>query len=340
LTLSACGGGTPQNTTTTPLDTPPLRAGMTRGANFTAYSPGGFATAQANTALADLKAQGADEVVFPILWFQDTKTSTQIAPVSDQTPTDDSVIDAVRQAKALGMRTVIAPHIKVQDGTFRGEIAPSDRAAWYASYRTMLEHFASLAQRANADMLVVGSELVSMSKDTDQWRSLISDTRGRFFGKLTYAANWVQEAEQIGFWPQLDAVGIDAYMPLTPDDATPTVDQLQEAWKQWIPRMQAVGTKAGKPVLLTELGYTSRAGTAQAPATEGDGAVDQQAQAYAYAGAFRALGHADWISGILLWDWSAEGRIDPGDYSPQGKQAQAVMRRWFGGVAPSDPTTG
>ncbi len=237
------------------------------------------------------------------------------------------------------MRTGIAPHIKVEDGTFRGEIAPSDREAWYASYRTMVEHYASLAQRANAGLLVVGSELVSMSKDTDQWKSIISDARGRFFGRLTYAANWVQEAEQVQFWSDLDAVGIDAYMPLTPDDPNPTIDEIEAAWGQWIPRMKAVGDKAGKPVLLTEIGFTSREGTAQAPATEGDGAISQQAQANAYAGSFRALGHQDWIGGMLIWDWSAESRTTAGDYSPQGKQAQTVMRRWFGGgVAPSDTT--
>jgi hypothetical protein len=338
--LAACGGdGNGGQTTTTKPDEPPLRAGMARGANVTAYSPDGLNTGQANAALQNLRAQGADEVVFPVLWFMADKTSSEIAPKADQTPSDDSVIAAVREAKTMGLRTAIAPHINVDDGTFRGEIEPADRAAWYASYRTMLEHYASLAQRANAGMLVVGSELVSMTKDTDAWEALIAAARNRFVGQLTYAANWVDEAEQVQFWGKLDSVGIDAYMPLTPDDPDPSIDELQDAWQPYITRMRKVGDDAGKPVLLTELGYTSREGTAQAPATEGDGPVSEQAQANAYAGAFRALGHQDWISGMLIWDWSAEGRIGPGDYSPQGKLAQAVMRRWFGGVAPSDATS-
>jgi hypothetical protein len=308
---------------------------MARGANVTAYSPGALGSGQADAALQSLRAQGADEVVFPVLWFMADKTSTEIAPKADQTPSDDSLFAAVRRARALGMRTAIAPHINVDDGTFRGQIAPSDRTAWYAGYRTMLEHYASVAQRANADLLVVGSELASMTKDTDQWTSLIADARKRFIGKLTYAANWVDEAEQIAFWPKLDAVGIDAYMPLTPNDPNPTIDQIQDAWDPYIQRMQKVGADAGRPVLLTEIGYTSREGTAQAPATEGDGPISQQAQADAYAAAFRALGHQPWISGMLVWDWSADGRESAGDYSPQGKLAQAVMRRWFGGATPS-----
>lgn len=331
---AACGDSSGQ-TTTTGTSSPPLRSGMARGANVTAYTPNGLSAAQASAALRDLRAQGADEVVFPVLWFMPDQTSDTIAPKADQTPSDDSIIAAVRAARTMGLRTVIAPHVNVDDGTFRGEIEPTDRAAWYASYRTMLEHYASLAQRANAEMLVVGSELVSMSKDTDAWEALIAEARNRFAGPLTYAANWVDEAEQVQFWGKLDSVGIDAYMPLTPDDPNPSIDELERAWDRFIPRMRKVGHDAGKPVLLTEIGYTSHEGTAQAPATEGDGPVSEQAQANAYAGAFRALGHQDWISGLLIWDWSAEGRVGPGDYSPQGKLAQTVMRRWFGGAAPS-----
>jgi hypothetical protein len=84
----------------------------------------------------------------------------------------------------------------------------------------------------------------------------------------------------------------------------------------------------------------SREGTAQAPATEGDGPVSQQAQADAHTGAFRALGHQSWVSGLLMWDWSAEGRVGPGDYSAEDKQAQTVMRRWFGGGAAVGDATG
>jgi hypothetical protein len=331
--LSACGGSG-QNTTTT-ATTPPLREGMARGANVTAYAPDALASGEATAALRDLRAQGADEAIFPVLWFMADKTANDIAPKPDETPSDDSIIQAIREAQALGMRTAIAPHIKVDDGTFRGEIAPSDRAAWYASYRQMLVHYASLAQRAKASLLLVGSELVSMSEDTPAWESLIADARSRFTGQLTYGANWVDEAEDIHFWNKLDAVGIDAYMPLTPDDPTPTIDQIQAAWQPYISRMRKVGDDEQKPVLLTEIGYTSREGTAQAPATEGDGPISEQAQADAYAGAFRALGHQAWISGMLIWDWSADGREGPGGYSPQGKEAQTVMRLWFGGATPS-----
>jgi nucleotide-binding universal stress UspA family protein len=310
---------------------PPIRAGMSRGANVTAYSADALTQPAAAQALAALRATGATEIVLPVLWFQDTKTSTELQPDPLQTPSDASLLALARTAKAQGFTVGFAPHVNVRDGTFRGEIAPTSKASWFASYAVMADHYADLAAQADADLLVVGSELVSMSPQTAAWRAIIADVKTRYHGALTYAANWVQEAEKVGFWDALDSVGIDAYMPLTPSDPTPTVVQLQAAWAPWITRMQQLNAKTGKPVLLTEIGYTSRDGTAQAPATEGAGTVDQAAQATAYEGAFRALGQLSWISGMLIWDWSADGRESPGDYSPQGKRAQTVLTRWFGG---------
>jgi hypothetical protein len=334
LLLVACGGdGSPTTVTRTVVATPqpPIRSGMTRGANVTAYSADALTAPAATQALAALRATGATEIVFPVLWFQDSKTSTELQPDALQTPSDASLLAAARAAKAQGFTIAFAPHVNVRDGTFRGEIAPSSKASWFASYAVMVDHYAELAATADADLYVVGSELVSMSTDTTAWRAIVSDVRTRYDGPLTYAANWVQEAEKVGFWDALDSVGIDAYMPLTPNDPSPTVPQLQAAWSPWITRMEGLHEKTGKPVLLTEIGYTSRTGTAQAPATEGTGTIDQAAQANAYEGAFRALGQLPWLSGILVWDWSADGRESPGDYSPQGKRAQTVLTRWYGG---------
>jgi len=310
---------------------PPVRPGFAKGANVTAYSADALAAPEATAALRALRATGADHVAFPVLWFQETRRSTSVLPDAHETPSDASLLAAAQVARSLGMTVAFAPHVNVRDGTFRGELAPSDRTAWFTSYRTMVEHYADLAARAGATSYVVGSELVSLSGDEAAWRALIDAARTRFRGRLTYAANWVQEAESVRFWDALDEVGIDAYMPLTPGDPDPTVAQLRAAWEPWLARMRAVGARTGRPVVLTEVGYTSRLGTAQEPARERDGAISQEAQARAYEAAFEAIGHRDWITGAYVWDWSADGRTDAGDYSPQGKTAQAVLTRWYGG---------
>ena len=123
----------------------------------------------------------------------------------------------------MGLQVAIKPHVDVVDGTFRGEIQPSDRAAWFESYGNLVDRYAALAQQANADVFVIGTELTTMTGsdgDTEAWRELIQRARSAFDGRITFAANWVQGAQTIDFWDDLDYVGIDAYMPLKTQERT------------------------------------------------------------------------------------------------------------------------
>ncbi len=307
-----------------------LRPGFERGANVTAYVEAALAGPRADAALVGLRRLGADAVTFPLLWFEDARDSAQLAPDRRQTPSDRSVLHAMAVAHVLGMRVTLTPIVSVRDGTFRGMLAPSDRAAWFHSYRRMLGHYANLARRGSAVRLVVGSELTSMTGDTAAWQNLIRLARSRFGGQLTFAANWVAGAEQIGFWPSLDAIGVDAYMPLTASPDPPTAD-LRAAWQPWIARLGALHQRTRRPVVVTEFGFPSRLGAAARPSVEGSGPIDQAPQARAIAAALDALGHQPWITGAFVWDWSAEGRepSNGGGYSPQGKQAQTVLGRFW-----------
>ena len=331
--VKGCSG--PQTGTLLPTGIAPLRTGIARGANVTAYSADALDSPAAVLALQQLRATGADHVAFPILWFQADKHATAIAPDALQTPSDESILAAMATAHNLGMTVTLAPHLNVRDGTFRGVISPSSKSRWYAAYGVMLDHFADLAKAGGARTLVVGSELTSMSKDTEAWQTLIARARARFSGRLTFAANWVQGAETVKFWKSLDAIGIDAYMPLTPGVQDPSVAQIEEGWRPWLKRMRALHARTGKPIELTELGFTSRLGAAAAPATEGKGAISQSAQSRGYQATFAVLDPQPWLTATYLWEWSADGRADPagGDYSPQGKSAQQVLRRWYGGLS-------
>jgi hypothetical protein len=86
------------------------------------------------------------------------------------------------------------------------------------------------------------------------------------------------------------------------------------------------------PVVFTEVGYESRVGTA-ARIGQGTAPVSEQAQADAYEAVFEALSKVGFFRGAWWWDWSAEGLgIGPGDgsFSPVGKAAEDVLRRWQG----------
>jgi len=81
-----------------------------------------------------------------------------------------------------------------------------------------------------------------VTKRQDDWRVLIADIRKLYRGKLTYAANWAKELNDVPFWAELDFIGIQAYYPLT-DKANPTVDELEEGWRRHLPSMEEIHTK-------------------------------------------------------------------------------------------------
>ena len=310
-----------------------------KGANLTAWWHDAYSQPQSDDALRALAATGTKSVSIVTTYYMDDAASNVVHPLADKTPADDSVLHAMQTAHALGMDVVLKPHVDVVDGTFRADIAPTDRAAWFDSYRAMLDHYAQLANDGGARMLIVGTELTSMSTDDAQWRQTIAAARARFGGALTFAANWTDGADKITFWDALDYIGVDAYMPLA-DGPSPSVDALTNAWRQrgYVQKLTDLHERFAKPVLFTELGYQSRVDTAMRPWGGASGDVDQAAQATAYDAAFRALWNIPWFAGIYWWDWSATGPADAGGYGLAGNAAQHVIEDWYARPARTEPT--
>ena len=179
---------------------------------------------------------------------------------------------------------------------------------------------------------MIGTELTSMSLFPDDWRALIARVREVYDGTLTYAANWVDGAESVEFWDDLDLIGIDAYMPIQ----TARPNRGRRAGHRLGPVRVADGIVSDRwdmPIVFTELGYQSRTGSA-AQLGQADAPANQQAQANAYEAAFQALSDQPDFNGIWWWDWSAEGLEDPVGWSAEGKLAEQVLSKWQGPPAP------
>lgn len=301
-----------------------------RGVNLTAFLPDAYGEPPARRGMLTARAIGTERVALVPTWYMQELTDSAVSRDPDKTPTDESVRAAAETARSLGLEVVVKPHVDVRDGTFRGEILPEDAEQWFASYSGMLLGYANLAADVDADALVVGTELTSMTLDPEPWRELIAAVREVYDGPLTFAANWVDGAESIEFWDELDAIGIDAYMPLLTPTETPSVEELVTAWGPAKVRMENLHERWDKPVLFTELGYESRVGTA-AGVGNGSEEPSELAQANAYQAAFEALSGESWFDGIWWWEWSAE-RLPPGPtgFSPEGKLAEVVLAKWQG----------
>jgi hypothetical protein len=319
-------GGT--NTTGT---TGPAGEGETlNGVNLTAYTPEGYAGEAVREDLERIREIGSTAVTIVPTWYMKNSSANTIRPDAAKTPSDTSLESVIGLARDTGLKVILKPHVDVTDETFRGDIQPADRAAWFDSYEDFIGHYADFASRVGADLFVVGTELKSVSGDTDPWRQVITTVESRFPGELTYAANW-DEVDQVQFWDALDLIGVDAYYPLSSEGQKPSVEELVSAWGTPVANLETTSERWGKPVLLTEIGYPTQAGAAAHPFEVKEGEPeDQGAQATAYRAAFDAFAGLDWVRGMSWWDWradptGAETKLMKIGYPPEGKAAEEVL---------------
>lgn len=315
-----------------------LRSDFQRGFVLTAWKSTSYDTGAAPR-IKRIATDGADHAAVFTQWFMDTPTASHIAPDPARTPTDASILHAVALARAAGMQVVLKPQVGIESGGWIGYAHPADLTAFWTDYRRMLLHYADLAQESGATMLVVGTEMGTLSSDAGRWRRLIAEVRTHFSGQLTYAANY-DEFERVPFWDSLDYIGVDAYFGLAdaPDPA-PSVDDLAAAWTKrgYLARLAAVSRRTGKRVLFTELGYRGIHATATHPNEWGAvDTTDVQAQANAYEAFYRAVAQQPWMAGVYWWELNTDEWWVQ-DYSPLGKPAEQVMARWDASAPATTP---
>ena len=251
--------------------------------------------------------------------------------------TDAGLIHATRLSRARGFHVLYKPHLWVSGASWPGEVEmkrEEDWARWWRGYRRYILHHAFLARWAGADLFSVGVELSKTTGREAEWRDLIAATRLLFPGKVTYAANWHGDLEQVRFWDALDFVGVDAYFPLAPSPQAGRAD-LERGARQIADRLAAASRRAGKPVLLTEVGFAARRGAWVAPHEEG-GEYSEEDQALAYEALFSALGRPRWLGGAFVWKAFSGGGSDSGhsaDFRFLGRKAEGAVRGYYGAEA-------
>jgi len=305
----------------------PSRDGFQRGFVVLGWKSDSYVRPTADAALKRMAADGASHVAIFTQWVLPDSASSDLAPDPARTPSDASILHAMSLARGLGMNVTLKPQIGVGSLGWIGTARPSDPAEFWKRYSAMLLHYAGLAQRGGASMLVIGTEMATMSGDTRRWLELIGEVRKRFTGALTYAANY-DEYQRVGFWGALDYIGIDAYFPLAnAAHPSPTGAQLAAAWREHLTAIGRFSGKTGKRVLFTELGYRAIATTAVRPNDwKTAGTTDTRAQADAYQAFYDAVAKQPWMAGVYWWAVNPDG-APPQDYDPIGKPAEAVVAR-------------
>jgi hypothetical protein len=272
-----------------------------------------------------LHAACYDEITLIPFAGQRGTEATEIARF-DQHPageTDLAILLGAARAHAAGMAVMIKPQIWVRGDGDTTHIEPADWPRWFASYEQFLIHNALLARAAKAEWLVLGTEL-SRSESRPEWRRMIAIARALFPGRITYAANF-DAFERTPFWDALDAIGIDAYFPLSADpQASDRV--LRDGAFGVVARVDALAKRFGKPVIFTELGYASRAAAWTTPWTEERGSPpDENAQTRSFDAMLRALRRSSSIRGFVIWKYETAPRAG-NRYKPSPAAERLICR--------------
>ena len=288
--------------------------------------------------LAELSALEASHVSLVVSWSTRDVRSTSLAPRKDYTTSDKSLLRMLERSRARGLKVILFPIIDVElrkPLEWRGTIKPTDWNAWWASYRRFILHYAGIAARGRASVLCVGSELVSTEAMTSRWVSLIRAVRKVFKGELLYSANW-DHYEPVTFWRSIDIVGLTGYYRLAQGHGAGETEMFN-SWVRIRDKIVGWARRIKRKVVFTEVGYPSLAGGAVDPwdYTQGT-AVDLEEQRRAFKAFTRAWTGVAELGGVVFWDWYGPGGPNDTRYSPKGKPAEAVIRRWFRTLARHD----
>jgi hypothetical protein len=323
-----------------PVSTATLPPDFLKGITFESWLHGEFLTTNADETLAQIVlSMGADWIALIVKCQQATLTSTTInCDANAATATDEELAHVIDYAHSLGLKVMFKPHVDManpMDGRHNINFGADESAwkAWFASYTDFITHYAALAQEYGADYFVVGTELWGTISRADEWRAVIRAVQEVYAGPLTYAALAYVEPWQISWWDALDSIGVDAYYLLSLSNQ-PTLEQSKLGLQPAVFLLDQLAARWQKPVIFTELGYLSVDGTNRLPGYWWlDGPTDPQEQADAYEAVFQTFGGKSWWKGMFLWSLDtnpSQGGLEDRSYTPHGKPAEDVIRRYYG----------
>ena len=323
--------GTGGRAAPTPSATASPSADRIRGIALPAWDVHDYDSPRAESCLHQIAATGARWVSFTPTWYQ-SGIHDPAMHTTGETADDASLRRVIRLAHEAGLKVQLKPHVDLPGDLDRAEIRPTDPDAWFTAYTRFITHYARLAQRLGVQQLAVGTELAGTSRDRAHWRSVIAAVRADYRGPLTYAANY-DEYRHIPFWDSLDLIGIDAYWPLA-DHPTSDVQRLRRAWRPIARELAAYSARHHRRILFTEAGYVSQRGATTAPYSwtiSGHGGAAEQAAAYE--ALLSAFDGERWWAGVNWWmwdDWPDSGETPARlAYTPHGKPAEGVLRKWW-----------
>ena len=317
--------------------------GITIGPIENGYHPGkGYGSLAYDRTLLETKAVGAEWIAITP-FGRVANLEGRGVDLTFEAPFEENrknIRRAIDMAHARGLKVMLVPHLWVESGEWRAKIDPGTDAGWDAwakSYATFVTTWAKVAEETHVEMFSAGVELRSWvtTSRAPSFSAILKQIRGIYHGILTYSGNW-DDVDRTVILGDLDVVGVNAFFPLADHDGA-KIAELRQGGERVRAKVHELAETWKKPVLFTEIGYTTRENCAIKPWEWPDNManvkIDEIAQAEAYEALIAPLLDEPDFAGFFVWRVYS----DPDDvsqeaewgFSPRGKLAEVVMRDAF-----------
>ncbi len=250
----------------------------------------------------------------------------------------EGICKTIEIAHAQQVKVMLKPQVWFRGGTYVGHYdleTENQWQEWENNYGDYIIHYAHIADSMKVDMYCIGTEFTNFYEKRPQfWGQLIAEVRTIYSGPLTFAANW-DAYEKFPHWDKLDHVGIDAYFPLS-EKKQPEVEHLVKGWKEHYNAIKEFQACNGASIIFTEFGYRSAAKATAQPwdSSNNTPEISHSVQSNALKAIFQQFWDEEWFAGGFTWNWYPKhekaGGMNDGDFTPQNKPAEEVLRQWYG----------
>ncbi|MFC2029006.1 hypothetical protein ACFLTX_03660 [Chloroflexota bacterium] len=319
------------------------------------------------SALKVMQESGANTIVIRPTWslISNNPVELSLKPGLDLFGNDLNSQFAL--ARDANMRIVIYPSINFQgpnsEWWTESKLDSGWWDNWFSRYRSFILYYSDLAAHNNIDTLILGGDWVMPSlpggtlpngndstplvDSSERWRSLISEIRQHYSGKLYWSVDYPGGLENApALINELDGIYLLWSAPVAGDLNTSMLDMKNQAGNLLDNEIAQIKSLFQKPLVIA-LAYPSISGSGlgcfkesqsyckewellNQPDPNLDGnEINLLAQQDVYQAILLAINERNWIDGVMSRGFYGTLALQDGSASIYGKPAFTLVNHWF-----------